>query len=54
MDSESQTQIKRIVKDIGKENILVVLGASDIEGVELMAEMQYHKYISPTFYPKRQ
>jgi glycine/sarcosine/betaine reductase complex component A len=35
---ESQAQIKKIVEQEGKENMIVVLGASDIEGAEIAAE----------------
>ena len=38
MDFESQTQIKRLTEQYGKENLVVVLGASDIEGAEIAAE----------------
>ncbi len=38
MDMESQAQIKKLVDENGKENLLVVLGASDIEGAEIAAE----------------
>jgi len=42
MDGESQAQIKKIVEDTkdGQEigNIIVVLGASDLEGAEISAE----------------
>jgi len=38
MDPESQAQIKKIADDYGKDNIVVVLGASDIEGAEIAAE----------------
>lgn len=38
MDFESQTQIKRVTEQYGKENLVVVLGASDIEGAEIAAE----------------
>ena len=38
MDFESQTQIKRLTEQFGKENLVVVLGASDIEGAEIAAE----------------
>ena len=38
MDPESQAQIKRIADDFGSDNIMVVLGASDIEGAEIAAE----------------
>jgi betaine reductase len=35
---ESQTQIKKIADDLGKDNVMVILGASDIEGAEIAAE----------------
>jgi glycine/sarcosine/betaine reductase complex component A len=35
---ESQAEIKRLVEDTGKEDMVVVLGASDIEGAEIAAE----------------
>jgi glycine/sarcosine/betaine reductase complex component A len=35
---ESQAQIKKIVEQEGKEDMIVVLGASDIEGAEIAAE----------------
>ena len=35
---ESQAQIKKIVEQEGKDDMIVVLGASDIEGAELAAE----------------
>lgn len=38
MDFASQAQIKLLAEQIGKENLLVVLGASDIEGAEIAAE----------------
>ena len=40
MDPESQANIKRIAESNGasKEDIIVVLGASDIEGAEISAE----------------
>ena len=38
MAPESQAQIKRIAEDFGKDNIIVILGASDIEGAEIAAE----------------
>jgi betaine reductase len=38
MDLESQTQIKKIADDLGKDNVMVILGASDIEGAEIAAE----------------
>ncbi len=38
MDFESQTRIKILAEQHGKDNLLVVLGASDIEGAEIAAE----------------
>lgn len=38
MDMESQAQIKKLAEDLGKENLIVVLGASDIESAEIAAE----------------
>ncbi len=38
MAPESQEQIKRIANDSGKNDLVVVLGASDIEGAEIAAE----------------
>jgi glycine reductase len=35
---ESQAQIKKIVEQNGRENMIVLLGASDIEGAEIAAE----------------
>jgi glycine/sarcosine/betaine reductase complex component A len=35
---ESQAQIKKLVEQEGKENMVVVLGAGDIEGAEIAAE----------------
>ena len=35
---ESQATIKRLVEENGSEDVLVVLGASDIEGAEIAAE----------------
>ena len=35
---ESQAQIKKLVDEHGKDNLVVVLGASDIEGAEIAAE----------------
>jgi glycine reductase len=35
---ESQAQIKKIVEQDGRENMIVLLGASDIEGAEMAAE----------------
>jgi betaine reductase len=39
MDVEAQGNIKKIAEDQdGKENLIVVLGASDIDGAEISAE----------------
>jgi glycine reductase len=38
MDFESQSQIKKLVDQFGKDNLIAVLGASDIEGAEIAAE----------------
>ena len=38
MDMESQAQIKKLSEELGKDNLVVVLGASDIEGAEIAAE----------------
>lgn len=39
MDAEAQANIKRIAEDQGnKDNLMVVLGASDIDGAEISAE----------------
>jgi betaine reductase len=38
MDLESQAQIKKIAEQEGEDNLIVVLGASDIEGAEITAE----------------
>jgi betaine reductase len=39
MDAEAQANIKRIVEDQGsRDNFIVVLGASDLEGAEISAE----------------
>ena len=35
---ESQAQIKKIVEQQGKDDMVVLLGASDIEGAEIAAE----------------
>jgi len=39
---ESQAQIKRLAEELGKENLIVLLGASDIEGAEIAAETLTH------------
>ena len=42
MDPENQTQVKKIAENVGEkdahDNIIVVLGASDIEGALISAE----------------
>ena len=38
MDLESQAAIKRLAEEMGKDNILVVLGAPDAESAEIAAE----------------
>lgn len=38
MDPENQAQIKKIADENGSDNLMVVLGASDIEGAEIAAE----------------
>jgi betaine reductase len=38
MDFENQTQIKKLVDQCGRENLIAVLGASDMEGAEIAAE----------------
>jgi betaine reductase len=39
MDAEAQANIKKIVESQGgKDNVIVVLGASDIDGAEISAE----------------
>jgi betaine reductase len=38
MDMESQAQIKKLAEQLGRDNLVVVLGASDIEGAEIAAE----------------
>ncbi len=35
---ESQAQIKKLVEQEGKDDMIVMLGASDIEGAEIAAE----------------
>lgn len=35
---ENQTTIKRLAEEYGSENLVVVLGATDVEGVEISAE----------------
>jgi glycine/sarcosine/betaine reductase complex component A len=38
MDSENQALMKRLAEEHGKDNLVVVLGAADPEGVEISAE----------------
>lgn len=38
MDLENQATIKRLVEEHGAENLMVVLGATEAEGLELAAE----------------
>ena len=38
MDFDSQTQIMKLVDQYGRDNLIAVLGASDIEGAEIAAE----------------
>jgi glycine/sarcosine/betaine reductase complex component A len=38
MDPENQALVKRIVDEIGGENLVVMLGAADAEAVEVAAE----------------
>jgi glycine/sarcosine/betaine reductase complex component A len=38
MDLESQAAIKRLAEELGKENLLVLLGAPDAESAEISAE----------------
>jgi hypothetical protein len=38
MDLESQAAIKRLAEELGKENVLVLLGAPDAESAEISAE----------------
>ncbi|MCK4783147.1 MAG: hypothetical protein KAV87_05300 [Desulfobacteraceae bacterium] len=38
MDSEDQSLMIKLAEEQGKENIVVVLGAADLEGVEISAE----------------
>jgi glycine/sarcosine/betaine reductase complex component A len=38
MDPDNQALIKRIVEDIGGEDLVVMLGAADAEAVEVAAE----------------
>jgi glycine reductase len=38
MDMENQAAIKRLVDENGADNLVVVLGAADLEGAEITAE----------------
>lgn len=38
MDSENQSLMMRLAEEHGNENLVVVLGAADLEGVEISAE----------------
>ena len=38
MDTENQAAIKRLVDENGADNLVVVLGAADVEGAEIAAE----------------
>jgi betaine reductase len=38
MDPENQAQIKKIAEESASDDLIVVLGASDIEGAEIIAE----------------
>jgi betaine reductase len=38
MDMENQKTIKRLAEENGSDNLMVVLGATDLEGVEISAE----------------
>ncbi len=38
MDMENQTTLKRLVDENGADNLVVVLGAADVEGAEIAAE----------------
>jgi betaine reductase len=38
MDMENQAAIKRLVDENGADNVVVVLGAADLEGAEITAE----------------
>jgi glycine reductase len=38
MDMENQAAIKRLAEENGADNLVVVLGATDIEGAEITAE----------------
>jgi betaine reductase len=38
MDMENQSAIKRLAEENGADNLVVVLGATDLEGAEITAE----------------
>ena len=38
MDPENQDRIKSLVDEYGQENVVVVLGAADLEAIEVAAE----------------
>ena len=38
MDAENQTKIIRLAEEYGREHLIVVLGAADVEGAEISAE----------------
>ena len=38
MDMENQAAIKRLAEENGADNLVVILGATDIEGAEITAE----------------
>jgi betaine reductase len=38
MDMENQATLKRLVDENGADNLVVVLGAADVEGAEIAAE----------------
>ncbi len=38
MDAENQSTIMRLAEEYGKDKLMVFLGASDVEGVEISAE----------------
>jgi glycine reductase len=38
MDAENQTNIMRLAEKYGRERLIVVLGAADVEGAEISAE----------------
>lgn len=38
MDAENQSTIMRLVEEYGRDNLVVVLGAADVDSVEISAE----------------